>query len=355
MSVFSHPEYDDHEKLVFHHDRSSGLKAIVAIHNTNLGNALGGCRMWNYASDDEAIADVLRLSKGMTYKAAIAGLNIGGGKSVIIGNPRRDKTPKLLRAMGRFMNSLNGEYITAEDVGINEDDVKVIATETEYVTGFDSNSVGVNGPSPYTAYGVFRGIEAAVSFRLGCNNLKGIRVAIQGVGKVGFELAQLLINAGAVVYAADIFTDNLDRAISELGVIPVPTDQILQQPVDVLAPCAMGATLNKETIPQLKASIVAGSANNQLGEHFDGERLTQAGILYVPDYVINAGGLIKVYYQYFGADRQEVISHIDQMAEDILPRIFSVARELRKPTSVIADELARERFMAGKLAQTDAA
>ena len=355
MSVFSHPEYDGHEKLVFHHDKSTGLKVIVAIHNTNLGHALGGCRMWNYASDDEAIADVLRLSKGMTYKAAITGLNIGGGKSVIIGDPHKDKTPELLRAMGHFMNTLHGEYITAEDVGLNEEDISIIAGETDYVTGYDRHHIGVDGPSPYTAYGVFRGIESAVKFKLGRNNLQGIRVAIQGMGKVGFGLAQLLIKNGATVYGADIFAENIDRAVRELGVIPVSPDIILQQHVDVLSPCAMGATLNKESIPQLNTPIVAGSANNQLGELADGRRLTEAGILYVPDYVINSGGLIKVYYQYYGADRAEVISHIDQIADETLPRIFSVAREQRKPTSVIADELARERFMSGELEQTDAA
>lgn len=355
MSVFSHPEYDGHEKLVFHHDKSTGLKAIVAIHNTNLGHALGGCRMWDYATEDEAIADVLRLSKGMTYKAAITGLNIGGGKSVIIGNPHKDKTPELLRAMGHFMNTLHGEYITAEDVGLNEEDISIIAGETDYVTGFDRHHIGVDGPSPYTAYGVFRGIESAVKFKLGRNNLQGIRVAIPGMGKVGFGLARLLIKNGATVYGADIFAENIDRAVRELGVIPVSPDGILQKNVDVLSPCAMGATLNEESIPQLNTPIVAGSANNQLGELADGRRLTEAGILYVPDYVINSGGLIKVYYQYFGADREEVISHIDQIADETLPRIFSVAREQRKPTSVIADELARERFMSGEVEQTDAA
>ena len=355
MNVFSHPEYDGHEKLVFHQDKSSGLKVIVAIHNTNLGHALGGCRMWNYASDAEAVADGLRLSKGMTYKAAITGLNVGGGKSVIIGDPHKEKTPELLRAMGHFMNTLHGEYITAEDVGLNEGDIGVIAGETDYVTGFDRHHVGVDGPSPYTAYGVFKGIESAVEFKLGCHHLQGIRVAIQGLGKVGFELAQLLINKGAQVYGADIFTENVDRAVKELGVIPVSPEDILSQAVDVLAPCALGATLNKISIPMLKASIVAGSANNQLGEVADGERLSKAGILYVPDYVINAGGLIKVYYQYFGADKQEVVRHIDQIAEDTLPRVFSEAKEQRKPTSVIADELARARFMADEFEQTDAA
>jgi len=358
MSVFSHPQFDGHEKLVFHHDKSSGLKLIVAIHNTNLGCALGGCRMWNYGSEGEAIADVLRLSRGMTYKAAITGLNLGGGKSVIIGDPHRDKTPEMIRALGRFMNSLNGEYITAEDVGMTEADINLIARETKYVTGFSSGSDS-KGPSPYTAYGVYRGIEAAVRFKLGRTSLQGIRVAIQGVGKVGYELARLLVEAGAEVFAADIYTKNIERAEKALGITVVPPEQILQYQVDVVAPCAMGAVINQQTIPQLQASIVAGSANNQLAEDKDGERLSAADILYVPDYVVNSGGLIRVYYQYFSAKEcfleqdHEVVRHIDQVTQQTLPRIFTQAKELGQSTSSIADKLAKERFMANKIESLD--
>jgi len=355
MSVFQHPDYDSHEKLVFHHDASSGLKAIIAIHNTNLGCALGGCRMWPYASDDEAIADVLRLSRGMTYKAAITGLNLGGGKAVIIGDPLRDKTPQRLKAMGRLVESLHGEYVTAEDVGIGEQDVAMMATETRYATGFE-HVAGVSGdPSPYTAYGVFRGIEQAARFQLGWDTLAGIRVAIQGVGKVGYELARLLSAAGARVYAADIFTDNLKKAVADLGVIPVMPEDILRQPAEVFSPCAMGAVINETSLRELAAPVVAGSANNQLSTAEDGQRLQAAGILYVPDYVINAGGLIDVYYQYFGADRQEVLRHIDEMAAKTLPEIFQRSKVTGAATSDVADELARSRFMGGSQIHTDAA
>lgn len=352
MSVFSHPEFDRHEKLIFHHHKPSGLKLIVAIHNTNLGCALGGCRMWNYGSEDEAIADVLRLSRGMTYKAAITGLNLGGGKSVIIGDAHKDKTPEMIRAMGQFMNSLNGEYITAEDVGISTGDIALMASETRYVAGYTPEA-DASGPSPFTAYGVYRGIEAAVQFKLDRHNLQGLRVAIQGVGKVGFELARLLKEAGAEVTAADIYSDNIKRAEKELGVTVVAADDILQQSVDVFAPCAMGAIINQQSIAQLKACIVAGSANNQLAEDRDGERLAAADILYVPDYVINSGGLIKVYYQYFSADDREVIRHIDDMSQQTLPRIFAQAKALGKATSSVADQLARERFMGNNLEPAD--
>ncbi|WP_438951313.1 Leu/Phe/Val dehydrogenase [Porticoccus sp.] len=347
MSVFSHPAYDHHEKLIFHQDAASGLQAIVAIHNTNLGFALGGCRMWHYASEHDAVADVLRLSRSMTYKAAIAGLNLGGGKSVIIGDPRRDKTPGRMRAMGRLINSLQGEYVSAEDVGINERDISLMASETPFVTGYQAANRTESGgdPSPLTAYGVFRGIEEAVRFKLNRDSLAGVRVAIQGLGKVGYELARLLTGAGAVVLATDIFTENLSLAIKMLGVIPVPSEEIHRQSVDVFSPCAMGAVLNAGSIPELLAPIVAGSANNQLAKSADGRRLADAGILYVPDYVINAGGLIEVYYQYVGADRRDVRRHIDRLAGETLPKIFHLAQERNTPTSEVADQLARERFM----------
>ena len=355
MSVFTHHDYDGHEKLVFHRDADTGLLAIIAIHNTHLGCALGGCRMWPYASEDEAIADVLRLSRGMTYKAAITGLNLGGGKAVIIGDPHTEKTPELLRAMGRLVDSLGGEYVTAEDVGIGEQDVQVMAEETEFVTGFVHGSDLSGDPSPFTAYGVFRGIEQAARFHLGWNSLAGMRVAIQGVGKVGYQLAKLLTEAGVRVYAADTYADNLQRAVADLGVVPVAPENILKQSAEVFSPCAMGAVLDEKSIRTLGAPIVAGSANNQLATSSDGQRLSAAGILYVPDYVINAGGLIEVYYQYFGADRQEVLRHIDRVASETLPEIFSMAAASGAATSDVADELARARFTGGSLLRTDAA
>jgi len=348
MSVFSHNDFADHEQVVFCCDPSAGLKAIIAIHNTNRGPALGGCRMWPYKSDDEALQDVLRLSRGMTYKSAIANLNLGGGKSVIIGNPRTDKTEALLRAMGQFLEGLGGRYIVAEDAGTHVEDIKIMGQETQYVVGVLDKATGEGGmrsgdPSPATAYGVLVALKAAVKYRLGRDDLKGLKVAIQGVGNVGYRLAKYLKEAGAQVWVADIYDDQVRRAVHELGVTPVSVDQIFGLDVDVFAPCALGSALNDDTLPQLRAKVVAGSANNQLAEERHDKELMTRGILYAPDYVINAGGLIDVSYERFGYDRDKLVKHIEGIY-DTLMEIFERARSEQLPTGMVADHIAEERF-----------
>ena len=345
--MFSHPEFDQHEQVVFCHDPSSGLEAIIAVHNRTRGPALGGCRMYPYADDQAALTDVLRLSKGMSYKSALAGLDLGGGKSVIIGNPRQDKTPELLRAMGDFINSLGGRYIGAEDSGTSVSDIRIMGERTDFVAGLDRpgpNGQMRNGdPSPMTAFGVFRGIQAAVKFRLGRDDLDGVRVAIQGVGNVGYHLAELLHEAGAKLWVSDVFPQAVKRAVQELGALAVAPDMILQQDVDVLAPCALGAVINDLSIARLHAVIVAGAANNQLAEPRHGEALRQRGILYAPDYAINAGGVIDIAHELKGYDPIAAKAHVAGIYETLL-EIFARAERESCSTHEIADRMAEERF-----------
>ena len=348
MSVFSHKEFADHEQVVFCCDPSVGLKAIVAIHNTNRGPALGGCRMWPYGSDEEALRDVLRLSRGMTYKSAISNLDLGGGKSVIIGNPRSDKSEALLKAFGRFLEGLSGRYIAAEDSGTSVADMKVISQETKHVAGIVDKATKEGGtrsgdPSPATAYGTFVGLKAAVKQRLGRDDLSGLKVAIQGVGNVGFRLAKHLHEAGAKLWVTDIYADQVQRAVDELGATAVSSEEIFSLDVDVFAPCALGAIINDETLPRLHATVVAGAANNQLAEPRHGEALMQHGILYAPDYVINAGGIIDVSYERYGFDNEKMMKHVEGIY-DTLMEIFERAKLENRPTGVVADEIAEERF-----------
>lgn len=351
MSVFTHPEFDSHEHLSFHCDPKTGLRAIIAVHNTSRGPALGGCRMFPYSSEEEALTDVLRLSRGMTYKSALANLDLGGGKSVIIGNPHQHKTEALLESMGRFLESLGGLYIAAEDSGTSVADLKVMAGCTDYVAGVSSRP-GFDGkpssgdPSPATAYGTFVGIQSAVKHKLGRtdpNDLEGLSVAIQGVGNVGYRLARHLKDAGASLSVFDIHHDNMNRAVDELGATAVSADEILFLPVDVLAPCAMGATFNDESISRMQAPIVAGAANNQLYRPGHDYTLWQKGILYAPDFVINAGGIIDVYYERIGAEPAVVRSHVESIG-DTLDEIFARSKRDERPTGEIANELAEERF-----------
>ena len=347
MSTFSHREFADHEEVVFCCDPAVGLKAIIAIHNTNRGPALGGCRMWPYATDDEALTDVLRLSRGMTYKSALANLDLGGGKAVIIGNPRTHKTEALLRAFGRFVNNLGGRYITAEDSGTGVEDMKQVAQVTKHVTGVLDKETPQGkrsgDPSPATAYGVYMGIRAAVKYRLGRDDLQGIKVAIQGMGHVGYHLAKFLREAGADLWVADIFEEHAQRAVSDFSATKVGTDEIFGLDVDVFAPGAMGAIISDRTLAQLRAKIVAGAANTQLAETRHGVALMQRGILYAPDYVINAGGVIDVSYEQSGSDRSQMLRHVEGIY-DTLMEIFQRSGQQRLPTSDIADHLAEERF-----------
>ncbi len=341
MSVFEHHEFDAHEQVVFCHDPASGLKAIIAIHNTNRGPALGGCRMWPYASDEEALTDALRLSRGMTYKSALAGLDYGGGKSVIIGDPRQDKSEALFRAMGRFVDSLGGRYSVAEDVGISVPDVEIMAGETRHVAGVAAGGVG--DPSPATAYGVFMGIKAAAKHRLGVDSLSGLRVAVQGVGHVGYYLCRHLAAEGAELVVADLAQDSLDRAVREFDAHVVAPEAIATAAVDIYAPCALGATINDATLPRLQAKIVAGSANNQLAEARHGEALRRRGILYAPDYVINAGGVIVISHEGPDYNEAKAFAHVAQI-HDTLLEIFRRADAQKVATSEAADRLAEERF-----------
>ena len=292
MSLFTHPEFDGHEQVVFCHDAESGLKAIIALHNLNRGPALGGCRMWNYASEDEALTDALRLARGMTYKSALAGLPYGGGKAVIIGDSRTMKSPALFQAMGRFVETLGGRYIIAEDVGIGVADVQIMARETRHVAGTPEGGAG--DPSPATAYGVYMGIKAAVKHKLGSDSLSGVTVAVQGLGHVGQSLCRYLSGDGAKLTVTDINQAAVAAMAGELGARAVEPDAIYGTAAEVYAPCALGATVNDGTIKVLRMPIIAGSANNQLAAPRHGLELLKRGILYAPDYVINAGGVINL-------------------------------------------------------------
>lgn len=345
MSVFAHPEFDGHEYVSFHLDAATGLRAIIAVHSTALGPGLGGCRMWPYASDAEALTDVLRLSRGMTYKAALAGLPQGGGKSVIMGDPRHDKTPEMMRAMGRFVESLQGRYIIAEDSGTGVADIREMATQTDYVGGLaDAASVAAGrtgDPSPATALGVFIGLKAAVRAGLGRSDLQGLKVAIQGVGNVGFRLARMLRDAGAELWVTDLHQPAVERCVSELGATAVPMDQIHALPVDVFAPCALGAILNDRTIAQISAKVIAGAANNQLAAPRHDHALLGRGILYAPDYVINAGGIIDIHYEGPGYDPVVVEAHLQRIGTT-LSEIFQRSAEQQRPTGEIADQMVHE-------------
>jgi leucine dehydrogenase len=342
MPVFDHPEFDQHESLHFVQDDKTGLQAIIAIHSTALGPAAGGCRRWQYATDDAAITDALRLSRGMTYKNAVAGLKYGGGKSVILANEAAPKSPELFQAFGRAVEALGGAYITAEDVGCSVDDMRYVKNETNYVTGLPKRGDKAGGdPSPVTALGVLLGIEAAVKFRLGADSLKGMRVAVQGVGHVGLHVCRLLHEAGAELVVADVNRENLKLASDELPVTIVPPAEILFADVDVLAPCALGNVLSSVTIPKIKAKVIAGAANNQLSTEDDGVRLSERDILYAPDYVINAGGIITVSREYDGGSSDDDVRAEIARIPERLENIFNEAKTTRLPTNVIADELAR--------------
>ncbi len=343
MSLFSAQDFDEHEQVVFAADAETGLRAIIAIHDTSRGPALGGCRMWNYATEDEAVRDALRLSRGMTYKAAIANLSLGGGKSVIIGDPRTDKSPELLQAMGRAVENLKGRYVIAEDVGTGVEDMSHIRKETRHVAGLAPEQGGCGDPSPSTALGVLMGLRAAIDYRGEHKSLSGMRVAVQGLGHVGFHLCRYLAAEGAELVVSDIREESVRRAVKTFGATAIAADQIFDADVDVFAPCALGAILNDETIPRLKAGIVAGSANNQLAEARHGDALRQRGILYAPDYVINAGGVIQVAGEREGLDRDKVTRKVKGLYDTVLD-IFDRADRHDISTSLAADRIAEERF-----------
>ncbi|MFW3616086.1 Glu/Leu/Phe/Val family dehydrogenase [Billgrantia antri] len=343
MRVFDHPEFDHHQQIVFGCDEASGLRAIIAVHDTRRGPALGGLRIYSYADEADALTDVLRLSRGMTYKSALADLPLGGGKAVIIADPRRDKTPALLRAMGRLVESLGGRYITAEDSGSGEEDMRLIRQETRHVSGLGRG--GDSGdPSPFTAHGVFCALKSAVRHRFGRDELKGLSVAIQGVGHVGAHLARELHAAGAKLVLTDVDRDSLGMLSEELGAQNVAPERIFDAEVDVFAPCAMGAVLTREVADRLRATVVCGAANNQLATPDVAGRLHDRGILYAPDYVANAGGVIEVEAQRHDRyDREAVMRHVERISTTI-DEIFTRARAEDSTPSEVADRLARERL-----------
>ena len=349
MGVFDHAEFDDHESLHYFYDAPTGLKAIVAVHSTALGPAAGGTRRWNYSNDADALTDVLRLSRGMSYKNAVAGLKFGGGKAVIIGNDETPKSPELFRAFGRCVDSLGGKYITAEDVGCSTDDMRYVREETEFVSGLPQEEGDAGGdPSPWTALGCFEGIEAAVQARLGADSVKGLRVAVQGVGHVGLYLCRLLREAGAELFISDVNREALKMTTDELPATVVAPADLLFTDVDVLAPCALGNILTSTTIPKIKAKVIAGGANNQLSIPADGVRLAERDILYAPDYVINAGGIISVAAEYYGEGSEEDVRADVIRIRDRLQDIFKEAKETGRPTHELADELARKLVAAGR-------
>jgi leucine dehydrogenase len=336
----------DHEQVVFCHDQKSGLKAIIGIHNTTLGPALGGCRMWTYASDFDAMNDVLRLSRGMTYKAAVAGLNLGGGKAVIIGDPRKDKSEAMFRAFGRFVEGLGGRYITAEDVGTSLNEMVWIRSETKYVTGIPVELGGSGDPSPVTARGTYVGIKACAAVKFGSDSLAGKKVVIQGAGNVAASLAKYLTDEGAKVIITDIYIDKANAVAKATGAEVVAPEKIYGLECDIFAPAALGAIINDETIPQLQCAIVAGPSNNQLAnEERHAQALKDRGILFAPDYVINAGGLINVANELEGYSQSRALKQADGIY-DVLKKILLLAQEKNITTVEASNQVAEDRLRA---------
>ncbi|MEZ5757245.1 MAG: Glu/Leu/Phe/Val dehydrogenase dimerization domain-containing protein [Emcibacteraceae bacterium] len=348
-------QFRGHEQLAYLNDKDTGLKAFIAVHDTSLGPAAGGCRMWPYENEMDALNDVLRLARGMSYKNAMAGLPLGGGKAVIIGDAKTDKSEAIFKALGRFVDSLDGTYITAEDVGMTTEDMMTIATETNYVAGLPQGDHASGDPSPFTAKGIYNGIKAAVKYKLGRDTLDGLTVAVQGVGHVGQYLCEYLHSDGVKLLVSDIVAENLVMAVEKFGATIVPAEEILAVKADVLSPCALGAILNDETIPNIKASIIAGGANNQLANDSHGVRLMDRGILFAPDYVINAGGIINVSGETSGNyDLDWVNRKVDNIYNTLI-HIFERADKEQRPTNVVADEMAEEILAAARLKKKSAA
>ncbi len=340
IDIFAMMHSMGHEQILLSHDPSCGYFGIIAIHDTTLGPALGGTRFWQYGSTDEAITDALRLARGMTYKSAVAGINLGGGKSVIIGDNKRVDREALFRAHGRFIETLNGRYITAEDIGTSPSDMEYIKLETDHVAGL----LGLSGdPSPVTAYGVYVGMKAAAKVCWGNDGLSGKSVAVQGCGKVAYYLVQHLHAEGAKLIVTDIDAEKVKRVVSETGATAVSPDAIYDQKADVYAPCALGATINDDTLSRLKVQIIAGGANNQLAEDRHGDALEKRGILYAPDYVINGGGVINVYGELHRWPTERAKKKAGEIYDTLL-RIFDIAKRERMPTYRAADRLAEQRI-----------
>ncbi len=346
MSVFNAPEFDEHEEVVFVNEPAVGLKGIIAIHDTTLGPALGGCRMWAYEQESDAIRDVLRLSRGMTHKAAILDCGLGGGKSVIIGDPYTEKTPQMLRAMGRWIDTLGERYIIGEDIGTNPSDMKEIRTETRCVSCLRKEDGGYGDPAPMTALGVFSAMRAGIEHKMGSGDFDGLRVAVQGMGNVGTKLCRLLHEVGAKLTVSDVNADKVGSAAAEFGADVVEPEEIYAVDAHVFAPCAMGAILNDTTIPRLKARVVAGAANNQLDERRHGQILAEYDIAYMPDYVANGGGLVSCAAEWYRSDLDEVPKQVRQIY-DTSVLILERAAGDGITTADAADRIAEERIRQG--------
>lgn len=340
----------DHEQVVFCQDKATGLKAIIAVHNTVMGPAVGGTRMWSYASEADAITDALRLSRGMTYKSALAGLNIGGGKAVIIGDARKDKNEALMRRFGKFVNSLGGKYITAEDVGISTKDMEYVKMETNHVVGLPEYRGGSGDPSPVTAYGVYMGMKASAKELTGSDSLLGKKVMVQGVGHVGEYLVEHLVKEGAVVTIADIYEDRVKEVVAKYNVQAVDVNAVYDTPMEIYSPCALGATINDDTLQKLGCSIICGAANNQLkDETVHGQAVLNKGMLYAPDYLVNAGGIINCYWEIIGYNRQAALSQAENIYATTL-NIYKKSKQDNIPTYLAANQLAEARIDAmGKI------
>lgn len=341
--VFGQVSFNDHEQIVFCHDKDTGLKAIIGIHNTVLGPALGGTRMWKYANEWEALNDVLRLSRGMTYKSAVSGLNLGGGKAVIIGDAKTEKTPEMMRKFGEFIHSLSGKYITAEDVGTTTPDMDIIRDVTPHVTGISESRGGSGNPSPVTAYGVYMGMKAAAMHQFGSNNLGGKKVLVQGTGHVGETLIDYITKEGAQVFISDINEARMQEMSAKYGA-KIYEGDIYSADVDIYSPCALGATVNDDSIARLKATVIAGAANNQLAnEQVHGRMLQEKGILYAPDFLINAGGIINVYGEIVGYGKEEAMKRTENIYSTTL-EIFSFAEANNVTTHQAAMAVAQQRI-----------
>lgn len=345
VSIFKEAASLGHEQLVFCNDEATGLKAIIGVHNTVLGPALGGTRFWNYASEEEAVIDVLRLSRGMTYKAAVSGLNLGGGKAVIIGDPKKLKNEAFLRRFGKFVNNLNGKYITAEDMNMSTNDMEYIGMETKHVTGLPVEMGGSGDPSPVTAYGVYMGMKAAAKKAFGSDSLTGKKISVQGVGQVGMHLVEYLAKENAQVFITDINEERLAKVSKDHGATVVGMDEIYDLDVDIYAPCAMGATINDDTLNRIKAQVIAGAANNQLkDENIHGKMLVEKGMVYAPDFVINAGGIINISSELKGSYNKPQAYNWTEKIYDTTLNIFRVSEEEGVPTQQAAMKIAEKRI-----------
>ncbi len=346
--VFGQLSFDNHEQVVFCNDKDTGLKAIIGIHNTVLGPALGGTRMWNYTNEWEALNDALRLSRGMTFKSAITGLNLGGGKAVIIGDAKTQKTPELMKKFGEFVHSLSGKYITAEDVGMETSDMDLVRQVTPYVTGISEELGGAGNPSPITAYGVFMGMKAAAKYKFGSDVLEDKNVFVQGIGNVGEALVEHLVDEGAKVTISDLNQERLEEVRKKYGVTIYGGSDLYSEDMDIYAPCALGATINDDTIYKIKAKVIAGAANNQLAiEQKHGKILQERDIVYAPDFLINAGGIINVYAELEGYDKKEIMRKTENIYNTTL-EILANAKTHNITTNHAALNIAQNRIETRK-------